>query len=152
MDKCEFLFWAGTLGLPTIAGVLLSYIVELFPRWAVLPSRVKRLAFGGFCLVVGAIVTGFTYLLCPEPLDWWVVAVAAWAAFSAFGSGTLAASGSCKPSLAAQARGAEGRDGSGPGASAPGPLLLCLLHRIGQGAEGGGVSAASCRPLPLYSK
>ena len=74
-----------------IVGVLLSLLVEYWPKYETLEPKVKRLVFGGLCLIVptvGVILGVYTGL---QVLVWdttvWPALVAA---AVAFGAGTVA--------------------------------------------------------------
>ena len=91
MDWQTFVMWMQSEGIGAVVGVLLSYVVEWFPKYETLEPKVKRLIFGLTCLLVPAvgvalgIASGFQ-----EPVwatTFWPAIVAAGIAF---GSGTLA--------------------------------------------------------------
>lgn len=91
-NPCEFLTFAGGIGLSIVAGVLFSFLVEVWPWFASLTGKKKRYAFGVLSLVLGAAVTALSYIpgLGCTPLGWWGVLMAVVDAFMAFGGGTLA--------------------------------------------------------------
>jgi len=76
-------------GIGVAVGILLSYIVEWWPKYGTLEPKVKRLIFAGLCLLVPAIgvtlgiVSGFQ-----EPVWATTFWPALCAAAVAFGAGT----------------------------------------------------------------
>ena len=87
----DFLLFMQGAGVNVIAGVLLSYIVEWWPRWNELESRVKRLITFGLCMVIPLIATLGLVMLGYQPNSleetWWMAIVSG---AVAFGSSTLA--------------------------------------------------------------
>ena len=90
MDWQTFVLWMQSEGIGVVVGVLLSYVVEWFPKYGDLEPKVKRLVFGLACLLVPmvgvalGIASGFQ-----EPVwgaTFWPALVAA---AVAFGSGTM---------------------------------------------------------------
>jgi hypothetical protein len=79
-------------GVAAVVAVLLSFVVEYFPRFDDLAQRHKRLVFAGLCLVVPLVAvvltcaSGFGEWQDFEGL-WWP---AMWAGGAAFGVGQLA--------------------------------------------------------------
>ena len=87
MDWQTFVMYLQSEGIGVAVGILLSYIVEWWPKYGTLEPKVKRLIFAGLCLLVPAIgvtlgiVSGFQ-----EPVwatTFWPALVAAAIAFSA---------------------------------------------------------------------
>lgn len=75
-------------GVNIVVGVLLSFLVELWPGYESLEPPYKRLAFGGLCLII-PILGGISS--CASGLGvwgdfaglWWPAIVAGWSAFFA---------------------------------------------------------------------
>ena len=89
MTWCKALEFARTTeGIAAILfGVLLSYIVELFPKWEGLDGKVKRFVILGLCLVlpVGALLAAWASACAEIPTgeDVWQAVLAGMLAFGA---------------------------------------------------------------------
>ncbi len=55
MDWQTFVMWMQNEGIGVGVGILLSYVVEWFPKYEALKPKVSRLIFAGLCLFVPAV-------------------------------------------------------------------------------------------------
>lgn len=92
MSWSDFLRWLCTPSAVMVAvGIILSFLVEYWPKYAGLAPKWKRLVFAGLCLVVPILsaVAGALSGVFPwswEPTFWQAIV----AGFAAFSSGTAA--------------------------------------------------------------
>ena len=85
----EKLLVPGVLG--AIVGVVLSYLVEIWPAYDDLNAKLKRLVFFGIALVISGGAGVLIPLLQSQPLRWDpILANAIVASLAAWGGGTLA--------------------------------------------------------------
>jgi len=59
MDWQTFVMYLQSEGIGVAVGILLSYVVEWFPKYEALEPKVKRLIFAGLCLLVPAVGVAF---------------------------------------------------------------------------------------------
>ena len=89
MGFSEFLSWASGPGVAAIVALLLSWLIEYWPRYKLLEPKLKRLVFGALCFIVpviGALLRAATgqVTLTFDPLIWQALVAGA----AAFGAGT----------------------------------------------------------------
>lgn len=91
MNLQDFLLYMQGSGVNVIIGVLMSFLIEWWPEYENLESKVKRAVFLALCMVVplsGALLgTALGYQVWAIEPTFWYATVAGWAAF---GSGQLA--------------------------------------------------------------
>jgi Na+/melibiose symporter-like transporter len=86
MTLAEFLTYLAGPGVNAAVGVLLSFLVEWFPSWPNVASRVKRIVMLLLCMIVPLVATAGLWLLGAvdpaQPDTWWLAVMAGAAAFS----------------------------------------------------------------------
>ena len=88
----EFLEYAASPGIGIIVGVILSFVIDIVPKYKTLLPKWKRLIFGGLCFAVPlgatalAVATGEWGTWGDLKETWWPALVAGFAVISA---GTL---------------------------------------------------------------
>jgi len=88
---CEVLKGSLTeAGIGAVLGVLLSYVVEWYPKWDTLAARVKRLVLLGLCLLIAVAMLLLNWQLCGAALDADTVWQALSAGLAAFAAGQVA--------------------------------------------------------------
>jgi acyl-CoA synthetase (AMP-forming)/AMP-acid ligase II len=73
-------------GIAAVLGFGLSWVIEWYPNWDMLPARVKRLALLLACWLIGVVLVVVNWRLCGEPMSieaFWNALAAGFAAFTA---------------------------------------------------------------------